>query len=102
MVLLFFSRIFISHFEDFDLFGGFTDLVLFFQVSFCMLPTWNFRKISEILKLKKKFKNAVTPFCLERNSEQSFVFFKNSKNFRISFYEFCLPYINYMQKNIIY
>src|SRR5277367_2075166 len=45
----FFSRIFISHVEDFDLFGGFTDLVLFLQVSFCMLPTWNFRKFSEIL-----------------------------------------------------
>src|SRR5277367_1366321 len=47
----FFSRIFISHVEDFDLFGGFTDLVFFFQVSFCMLPTWNFRKFSEIRKL---------------------------------------------------
>src|SRR5277367_6431098 len=35
--ITFFSRIFISHVEDFDLFGGFTDLVLFFQVSFCML-----------------------------------------------------------------
>src|SRR5277367_2532042 len=45
----FFSRIFISHVDDFDLFGGFTDLVLFLQVSFCMLPTWNFRKFSEIL-----------------------------------------------------
>src|SRR5277367_4314225 len=39
----FFSRIFISHVEDFDLFGGFTDLVLFFQVSFS-----NFRKFSDI------------------------------------------------------
>src|SRR5277367_3542208 len=34
-----FSRIFISHVKDFDLFGGFTVSVLFFQVSFCMLPT---------------------------------------------------------------
>src|SRR5277367_2960218 len=53
----FFSRIFISHVEDFDLFGGFTDLVLFFQVSFCTLPTWIFQKISEILKLKKNKTN---------------------------------------------
>src|SRR5277367_4676904 len=46
----FFSRIFISHGKDFDLYGFFTDLVLFFQVSFCMLTNWNFRKFSEILK----------------------------------------------------
>ena len=39
----FFSRIFISHGEDFDLFGGFTDLFLFLQVSFS-----NFRKFSDI------------------------------------------------------
>src|SRR5277367_6624399 len=30
--LTFFLSIFISYVEDFDLFGGFTDLVLFFQV----------------------------------------------------------------------
>src|SRR5277367_2458357 len=46
----FFSRIFTSYVEDFDLFGGFTDLVLFFQVSFCMLPTWNFRKCCVFFK----------------------------------------------------
>src|SRR5277367_2257385 len=50
----FFSRIFISHVDEFHLFGGFTDLVLFFQVSFCMLPTWNFRKFSEISSIHVK------------------------------------------------
>src|SRR5277367_1568076 len=30
----------------------------------------------------KKLKNVVTPFCLERNSEQSCVFFQKFGNFR--------------------
>src|SRR5277367_5843735 len=60
--VLFFSRVFISHVEDFDLFGGFTDLVLFFHVSFCMLWTWSIRKFSEIVKFKKNETNVVTPF----------------------------------------
>src|SRR5277367_4949714 len=89
----FFSRIFISHVEDFDLFGGFTDIGFVFPGIVLHVTDFEFSKIFRYLDISsihikglKKLKNVVTPFCLERNSEQSCVLYKNSKifgNFRI-------------------
>src|SRR5277367_4934174 len=49
----FFSSIFISHVEDFDLFGGFTDLVLFSQVSFCIYRPGIFENFRKFYNCKK-------------------------------------------------
>ena len=54
----FFSRIFISHVEDFDLFGGFTDLVLFFAGIVLNVTDLEFSKIFGNSIIVKKLKTS--------------------------------------------
>ena len=86
-IVIFFSRTFISHVKNFDLFGGFTDICFAFPRIDLHGTDLEFSKIFGKSKIKKKLKNSERhSVYIERNSKQSCVFFKIAKiseNFRI-------------------